>query len=571
LVSWEQATSSFLDGIGLRSIRSKIIIFALSATLIPAVTMGWLSYRNNRRAIDEKIVQELTSLTSHASRDLELWFRERRYEIKVLASSYEVSENLEKLNRRGQVDGTGARALTRLEDYLGSIGGKFSDYEELIVLDVRGNVLASSRAQSGELGMAGDWLDRARANETIINDAYWDETFNAGVVVNVEPIRAADGSLLGAMGAKIKFDAIEKILASNIKDPSHELYLVTKRGEILIGSRNLEGPFMDSKLEAATAERLFTDRVTPLEFRSFHGNSVLGALRTIPGLAWGIVAEKDRAKAYAAITRLRNVTLALIATVLLAIGLAGYLLGLTIVGPLGRLTKGASKVAGGDLEVNLPLHGHSEVSYLTVVFNEMVGRLRKFRDENVTMNQELRVRNDELQKLSITDSLTGLYNRAQLSQVLAKELARSQRHLHPFSILMIDIDHFKRFNDTHGHQAGDDMLRRVAEIIRSSLRASDVAARYGGEEFLILLTETEPEKALHFADRLRSEVEGIRSQDKKTATVSVGVASFPDDGDDVESIIREADVALYRCKRRGRNQVALASASRQHRSQSRAS
>ena len=99
MFSWELATTGFLDAIGLRRIKIKIIAFALLATLIPSLTMGWLSYRNNRRAIDEKIVEELTNLTSHASRELDLWFRERRYEMKVLASSYEVSENLEKMLR----------------------------------------------------------------------------------------------------------------------------------------------------------------------------------------------------------------------------------------------------------------------------------------------------------------------------------------------------------------------------------------------------------------------------------------------------------------------------------------
>jgi diguanylate cyclase (GGDEF)-like protein len=155
--------------------------------------------------------------------------------------------------------------------------------------------------------------------------------------------------------------------------------------------------------------------------------------------------------------------------------------------------------------------------------------------------------------------------------VLAKELARCQRHLHPFSILMIDIDHFKRFNDTRGHQAGDEMLRLVADVIRSFLRASDVAARYGGEEFLIMLTETEQDGALRVAEKLRGGVEELRLQDKKAVTISIGVASFPDNGDDVESLVREADVALYKCKRSGRNRVALASAARQRGGASRAS
>jgi diguanylate cyclase (GGDEF)-like protein len=255
----------------------------------------------------------------------------------------------------------------------------------------------------------------------------------------------------------------------------------------------------------------------------------------------------------------------LILGVLLIIGLAAYLLGMTIVRPLDRLTRGATKVAGGDLDIILPSHGRSEVGYMTEVFNDMVGRLRLFRDENTAINQKLRDRNDELRELSITDSLTGLYNRTHLPELLDRELARARRRQIPFSILMMDIDHFKKFNDTYGHLAGDEQLRLVSQIMKNLLRACDAGARYGGEEFLILLTDTGPEGALFFAEKLRARVEEVRSQREQAVTVSIGVASYPDDGDDVEGVIREADAALYRCKRGGRNQVALARADRQSR------
>ena len=562
LFSWEQKTSGFLETIGLRSIKIKIIIFALLATLIPSLTMGWLSYRNNRRAIDEKVIQELTSLTSHASRELGLWLRERRVEMKVLSSSYEVLENLVKINRPERSGETKAQALRRLQDYLGSIGKKFEEYGELFVVDLHGAVLASSTASADASSLGEDWLIQARGNETINLKAVWDPVLGSGVMVIAEPIRTAGGTLLGAMGAKVSFRDIDRILRDYSKDPTQELYLVTRAGEILTSSRGLGDPFMKARLEAATVHELFRHEMTPLDFRNYRGTEVLGALRTVPDLAWGVVAEKDRAAAYSAIVDMRNVTLALISTVLLGIGLAAYVLGLTIVRPLGRLTQGAAKVAGGNLEVSLPVHGRSEVSYMTAVFNEMVGRLRRFRDENAAINQELRQRNDELHTLSITDSLTGLYNRAQLPELLARELARAERHRHSFSILMIDIDHFKRFNDTHGHQTGDDLLRHFAGVLKSSLRSCDLAARYGGEEFLVLLTETGPPGALSMAEKLRASVEASRLRGEMGVTVSIGVASYPDNGEEVELLISQADAALYECKRGGRNRVTLAKVAR---------
>ncbi len=562
LSSWERWTGGFLEAIGLSSIKLKILVFALLATLIPSLTMGWLSYRNNRRAIDDKILQELTSLTSVASRELDLWLKERRLEMRVLSSSYEVSENLERLASPGQGERSAAVALRRLQDYLVSVGKRFTSYRELLVADARGKILASSVPSPGASVLPQDLLRRARAGEKVVRDPSWDRRLKAGVVLIAEPVRSADGAFLGVMGAKVGFGDIDAILAACTKDSTQELYLVTRKGEVLVSTGTLAGAFMASRLDAGTAERLFSHESAPLEFPNFRGAEVLGTLRTVPDLGWGVVAEKDTASAYAEVARLRNVTLALISAVLLAIGLAAYLLGLTIVSPLRRLTQGAGKVAGGDLDVDLPVQGRSEVSYMTAVFNDMVARLRKFRDENAAINQELRERNEELRKLSVTDGLTGLYNRTQLPELLAKELSRSRRHGHPFTLLMADIDHFKLFNDTHGHQRGDELLQRFAEVVRGKLRSCDLGARYGGEEFLILLTETGPEGALRLAETLRQAVEEIRMDGRKAVTVSIGVASFPENGGDVESLIRQADAALYRCKREGRNRVGLAGSGR---------
>jgi diguanylate cyclase (GGDEF)-like protein len=125
----------------------------------------------------------------------------------------------------------------------------------------------------------------------------------------------------------------------------------------------------------------------------------------------------------------------------------------------------------------------------------------------------------------------------------------------------MDIDRFKEFNDARGHQAGDEVLRGVARVLKESVRATDYAARYGGEEFLVLLMYTGPEAAAGMAERIRARIEeaGLgREEGGRAITVSVGVAAFPENGSDAESVIREADVALYRAKEGGRNRVVAA-------------
>ena len=158
-----------------------------------------------------------------------------------------------------------------------------------------------------------------------------------------------------------------------------------------------------------------------------------------------------------------------------------------------------------------------------------------------------------------TDGLTGLYNHRHFHESLEKEIARSSRFGTMFSVIMLDIDLFKAYNDIYGHLAGDQLLRRMGELIRSSIRNMDVAFRYGGEEFTVILPEARLDNAYKVAERVRKAVESKASSKPIPVTVSLGVASWPSDGITREEIIGCADAALYRAKQNGRNRVCLSS------------
>ena len=167
---------------------------------------------------------------------------------------------------------------------------------------------------------------------------------------------------------------------------------------------------------------------------------------------------------------------------------------------------------------------------------------------------------EEVDLLSITDPMTELYNYRKMSRDLEREIVRSKRYRHPFSFIMVDIDHFKDFNDLHGHQAGDQVLREVARLLDSGRREVDRVYRYGGEEFSILLPETAGQEAVHVAEKLRSLIESVEIEveghpEPSSITISLGVASFPDDSDSLDSLIEAADGALYGAKESGRNRV----------------
>lgn len=170
------------------------------------------------------------------------------------------------------------------------------------------------------------------------------------------------------------------------------------------------------------------------------------------------------------------------------------------------------------------------------------------------MQEALRNKNRELEVLSTTDRLTGLFNRSKLDQAFAFELVGSARNAQSLSIILVDLDHFKRVNDEFGHSVGDDVLVSMAALLRQVSRDTDILGRWGGEEFLLICTDTSLAGALMLAERLRSLIAGFNFPQVGSKTASFGVSCYRD-GDDARSMLIRADVALYRAKECGRNQV----------------
>lgn len=172
--------------------------------------------------------------------------------------------------------------------------------------------------------------------------------------------------------------------------------------------------------------------------------------------------------------------------------------------------------------------------------------------------RELATANARLAQLAVTDGLTGLYNHRHFHERLSLEVERSGRNGLPLALFMIDVDHFKRYNDEHGHPAGDEVLRQVARLLSDGRRVNDFCARYGGEEFAVVLVDTPKLTAFQVAEKLRQRVAEHVFEAGGRLAVSVGVAAFPDDASDSEALVRAADAALYRAKAGGRNTVVLA-------------
>lgn len=217
------------------------------------------------------------------------------------------------------------------------------------------------------------------------------------------------------------------------------------------------------------------------------------------------------------------------------VNVGGHAAGLLVTGnPIS-----ARPFAHGDLEILMVLAGEAGIAL---------------------ENHMLRSETDELKAMAETDTLTELNNRRKLLRLLEVEIERSKRYRKPLSLVMIDIDHFKLFNDTYGHQTGDQILKTLGRLLKNSCRAIDTPGRLGGEEFLVVLPETDLEAAAIYAERVRSLVERLGERLKKryplhVLTVSVGITSFNHDQDSLDSFVHRADNAMYSAKNRGRNRV----------------
>jgi diguanylate cyclase (GGDEF)-like protein len=322
-------------------------------------------------------------------------------------------------------------------------------------------------------------------------------------------------------------------------------------------------PFPVSVAEATTTKRAHVQE------RTLNGVSTVIALRPIdPPPAGYLAATVESSVAYGALRRSQEKILLSGLGAILLIGAISYLASRGILRPISLLSQGANRVAAGDLDVYLPVSGRDEIANLTLAFNDMANKIREGRerleaahDELARTNEGLKAANRALETLAITDGLTSLYNHRHFQDSLEKELRKCEQLGRPLSLILIDIDHFKAFNDRWGHQEGDAALRRVAAQVMKGIRPSDMAFRYGGEELVVLMANCTKVQAAEVAEKLRIAVRDSAQRPGRFGdglTVSIGVATFPEDGAMPRTLVDTADAALYTAKAEGRDRVNVA-------------
>lgn len=382
------------------------------------------------------------------------------------------------------------------------------------------------------------------------------------------PVSGEDGQLRGVLAAHVHWDWADSVLRvlrpSNAERVGMDILIINGQGDVIYpedsplavprpsGRPTRPGFFIDN-WSGSTA---YVTSMVP----------VREIIETSP-LGWQVVIRQPLDRVMEDVVALRKVVLvfALLAVTILL--LLSWVVASRLSQPLERLATLARRIEKGDEGVTLEVGaGSVELRHLVDALRGMAATLIQRREALETSNRDLEHKvaertaelarlNDELRDQARRDALTGLPNRLAANERLRDEFVRMRRSRKGYAVLVADIDHFKRINDSHGHPAGDAVLRHVAAVLKAALRESDFVARFGGEEFLLLLPATSLDDACRVGEKIRRAVEASPTAAVGVVTMSIGLAMAQPDHEDEDAAVRLADAMLYEAKRAGRNRL----------------
>ncbi|UCG30181.1 MAG: diguanylate cyclase [candidate division WOR-3 bacterium] len=307
-------------------------------------------------------------------------------------------------------------------------------------------------------------------------------------------------------------------------------------------------------MEDSEGDELFFsgDFITTHNYTDEEKGKMLGALISIPELSWAVFIQQPYDAVYWSLGRMRRLSILVGALSLCFAVLLAFLISRYITRSIAKLIYGVRQVANRNYTFKVDIQSKNEIGELADTFNQMVEQLNLHR-------KHIEQQQNKLEILARTDALTGLNNHRHFMEELTSEVQRAVHSDSPLSVMILDLDEFKRINDTYGHLIGDHVLLTTAEIIKRHLHSSDIIARYGGDEFCVALTKTPTSKARTVAKKIREEIAAkVFSADgaaKFQITCSIGLTQFHKDMESTLEVLKLADQALYKAKKAGRNQL----------------
>jgi len=543
------------------NLQTKIVVVALACVGIPVLMMAAYLLQQNQEILGDKVRETLSNHLQRTNGDLRDWLDQRRREVQRWSASFVVYEGVESLTRQS-MDRT--RVERDLRGYLESVLGHFRVYESLFIVDLEGAVLAATRPDE----KLDPWaVERLVAGEGVFSDIRHSDYLGRPTLLVMQPIQGRAEKTVGYFVARLDLRELESRLSEQTSDLAPACSLLDDHGRLLFQAGKLVDPPGRRRFVAFPAADAPEQQVGESDLPGL-GRTVYGIQALTGPLSGYVAATVPAAVAYRSLEQSQYRLLKLGIPAIALIFFVNLVAARRMFRPIQMLSAGAKRVATGNLDVFLPVRGRNEISDLTRAFNEMTRKLREgrqsleeARDELARTNEGLKAANRTLEALAITDGLTGLYNHRHFQECIEKEIRRCDREERPLSVLLLDLDHFKQYNDRYGHTEGDAALRRVAGQVMKSIRGTDMAFRYGGEELAVLLPSCSKEQAAEVAEKIREAVSRGGARPGRfggRTTVSIGVTTFPEDGRVARGLVDTADAALYSAKAQGRDRVVIA-------------
>lgn len=525
-----------------------VIISLLQGFLIARVT--WAPFEER---IKQHVFTENLEMASRIANDIERMFTEKINILSIMVENEAIKSMDEKRQQRvlsSMANNMNEVQLGVLSDALGQQIARWDQKPADPTINYSDRTYFKQVMSTGDLAIS-DVL-RARSTNKL------------GVVVAM-PVKSDEGNIIAVLIVNIELEKlIETIVATGI-GTSERSYVVNSKQEIVISPERglMEQPIKTNDILPIVA--VAAGKSGSIEYID-EGRRILASYVPVNSAQWGVVVEQSYSHATAGIAAIRQNAMLIVVLLALLSAAIGSFMAIGIVHPIKRITEASSRLAGGDMSVRLLSGPSGELGLLIASFNQMATQLSRRQDELEEMvtqrTHELSCLNEELERIATIDGLTGLANRRYLDSVLVKEWKRALRDGTVISIMMIDVDFFKAYNDNFGHQVGDDALKSIARGMEQAVfHSTDLVARYGGEEFMFVLPGTDIEGALTVARRLETlifeaNISHPTSKVSDRLTVSIGIAScVPNPVDSLEGFIISSDQALYKAKTQGRNQI----------------
>lgn len=510
-------------------LRILILGLALAACIATLLNCVYAAYRVGRQTLIENALESNRAYSARVATSIDEFLRDAQRRLKYSAAQ---------LADRFDDAGACAAEVNRLQ-------GQDRGFDAVLLTGADGRVRASSPAALGIDGREVDSMGAEaalRERKPLVSDAFVSIAGNLVVFISV-PVFDRENNYLGYLGGSLHLQndsTINALISRHFKQADAEVYVVDTRRRLVhhpvrtrIGAVVGANPAIDASLRGQDGSVRMIDS---------QGRDVLSGFAHVPTANWAIVTQQPLASALAPLQTM----LTRILVTMLPLAAAGFVaiwaLSVLIARPLRQLAD--NTIANGLID------GADRIAAVRAWYFEA----SSIKQALLSSIRSTRAKVTGLKRDSQIDALTGLLNRRAMDEALA----RMEAGRRPLAIVALDIDHFKKVNDTFGHDVGDQVLQRLAERMRACSRDTDLPCRMGGEEFLLLMPDTALQAAVEAGERLRRDVEQTDLPDVGHITISLGVTTWPRDGVTMAQALKEADELMYQAKREGRNRLVAA-------------